>query len=99
MPHPAVVSRAVVEGGATERFAARLQSPEMTLDFIEALLWPAVVLVGVFWLFRSEGRTLLGKAGDPVGADRRPRWSRRPWTAGSQISYRPALRDRPSRVP
>ena len=26
MPHPAVVSRAVVEGGATERFAARLQS-------------------------------------------------------------------------
>jgi ATP/ADP translocase len=35
----------------------------MTLDFIKALLWPAVVVVGVFWLFRSEVRTLLGKAG------------------------------------
>ena len=37
----------------------------MTLDFIKALLWPAVVVVGFFWLFRSEVRTLLGR---PVGA-------------------------------
>jgi hypothetical protein len=58
----------------------------MTLDFIKALLWPAVVVVGVFWLFRFEVRTLLWKAGDPVGADRRPRWSRRPWTAGRRIA-------------
>jgi hypothetical protein len=35
-----------------------MSAPEMTLDFIKALLWPAVIVVGVFWLFRSEVRGL-----------------------------------------
>lgn len=46
-----------------------MSAPEMTLDFIKALLWPAAVVVGVFWLVRSE----CGPAGE---AGRR--WSS-PW--------------------
>jgi len=36
----------------------------MTLDFIKALLWPAVVVIGLFWLFRSQVKTLFEKVGN-----------------------------------
>jgi hypothetical protein len=39
-----------------------MSAPEMTLDFIKALLWPAVVVIGLFWLFRSQVKTLFEKA-------------------------------------
>src|SRR4249920_3909609 len=41
-----------------------MSAPEMTLDFIKALLWPAVVVIGLFWLFRSQVKTLFEKVGN-----------------------------------
>jgi hypothetical protein len=34
---------------------------ELVLDYIQALIWPALVVVGVFWLFRSQLRSLLAE--------------------------------------
>jgi len=31
---------------------------ELVLDYIQALIWPALIAVGVFWLFRSQARRL-----------------------------------------
>jgi hypothetical protein len=34
---------------------------ELVLDYIQALIWPALIAVGVFWLFRSQLGSLLAE--------------------------------------
>jgi hypothetical protein len=34
---------------------------ELVLDYIRVLIWPALIAVGVFWLFRSQLGTLLAE--------------------------------------
>jgi hypothetical protein len=39
-----------------------MSAPEMVLDYIQVLIWPALIAVGVFWLFRSQARRLFDNA-------------------------------------
>jgi hypothetical protein len=34
---------------------------ELVLDYVRALIWPALIAVGVFWLFRSQLGSLLAE--------------------------------------